>query len=138
MNIYAPAIFAIKKDPNVVNGSRHLFNIIKNAREYLVIKDEFDGFMTTILNNSYFLLQEHVTLGLLSDTRISKRKLGKKIILKARRQQPEINGVRSFTKIEKIEDINIFTNDYSTFLNLEKIHVVCLTFSVFLICLGRL
>ena len=66
LNIYAPSVFAIKKDPNVVNGSRHLFSIIKRARDHLTIKEEFGSFMVTILNNSYFLLQEHVTLGKVS------------------------------------------------------------------------
>ena len=63
LNVYAPSIFAIRKDPNVVNGSRHLFSIIKRAREHLTIKQEFGEFITIILNNSYLLLQEHITLG---------------------------------------------------------------------------
>ena len=63
LNVYAPSIFTIRKDPNVVNGSRHLFSIIKRAREHLTIKKEFDEFITIILNNSYLLLQEHITLG---------------------------------------------------------------------------
>ena len=63
LNVYAPSVFTIRKDPNVVNGSRHLFSIIKRARDHLTIKKEFGEFMAIILNNSYFLLQEHITLG---------------------------------------------------------------------------
>ena len=63
LNVYAPSILAVRTDPNVVNGSRHLFGIIKRAREHLTIKQEFDEFITIILNNSYLLLQEHITLG---------------------------------------------------------------------------
>ena len=65
-----------------------------------------------------------LTLGLLSDTRKQKRKLGKEIILRARDQVLEIDGVRKFTKIEKIEDCNILANDYSNFLNIKQMKLV--------------
>ena len=57
---------------------------MERGRELLrpIDKKEYDDFMVIILNNSYFLLQEHITLGLLSDTRRPLRILGKKIILK--------------------------------------------------------
>ena len=82
--VYAPTFFDVKKNPNIVNGSRNLFNLMKRGRELLrpIDKKEYDDFMVIILNNSYFLLQEHITLGLLSDTRRPLRILGKKIILK--------------------------------------------------------
>ena len=70
LNVYAPSILATRKDPNVVNGSRHLFSIMKRGREHLTIKKEFDDFIAIILNNSYFLLQEHITLGKLSIQRV--------------------------------------------------------------------
>ena len=31
LNIYAPALFTIRKSPNITNGSRHLFNMIQLA-----------------------------------------------------------------------------------------------------------
>ena len=82
--VYAPTFFDVKKNPNIVNGSRNLFNLMKRGRELLrpIDKKEYDDFMVIILNNSYFLLQEHITLGLLSDPRRPLRILGKKIILK--------------------------------------------------------
>ena len=76
--------------------------------------------MTVILNNRYFLLQEYIILGLLSDTRKQKRKLGKTITMRARAQKPEIVGVRKFTKIEKIEDANPWASDYSDFLDIKN------------------
>ena len=125
LNVYIPTLLEVKKNCNIVNGSRNLFNLLKRGREFFDDdKERKDIFMNTILNNSYFLLQEHVTLGLLSDTRLPLRKLGKQIILKARNQQPEIDGVRQFTKIAKIEHCNEFTSDYACFLYLKKMPLV--------------
>ena len=44
--------------------------------------------------------------------------------MRAREQEPEIEGVRQYTKLEKIEDCNEFANDYSNFLNLRKMKLV--------------
>ena len=125
LNVYIPTLLEVKKEWNIVNGSRNLFNLLKRGREFFAEdKERKDIFMNTILNNSYFLLQEHVTLGLLSDTRLPLRKLGKQLIIRARKQQPEIEGVRQFTKIEKIEQCNEFTNDYPCFLDVRKMPLV--------------
>ena len=99
LNVYIPTLLEVKKNCNIVNGSRNLFNLLKRGREFFAEdKERKDIFMNTILNNSYFLLQEHVTLGLLSDTRLPLRKLGKQLIIRARKQQPEIQGVRQLMR----------------------------------------
>ena len=36
MNVYAPTIFAISRDPHICNGSRHLFDMFKWARDLFV------------------------------------------------------------------------------------------------------
>ena len=125
LNVYAPTLFEVKKNCNIVNGSRNLFNLLQRGRDYFAEdKTSRDIFMNTILNNSYFLLQEHLTLGFLSDTRLPIRKLGKQLIIRARKQQQEIEGVRQFTKIAKIEHCNEFTTDYACFLDVRKMPLV--------------
>ena len=111
---------ATKNDPNVFNGSRHLFDLLNRGMDFLTEEKELR--MHTIMNNSSFLHQEQITMSLLSDSSLAKRRLGKKIILKAREQQPAIEGVRSFQKYEKIENANFWATDYSKFLhNLDKV-----------------
>ena len=60
----------------------------------------------------------------MSDPRPSKRKLGKEIIIRARQQQSQIDGVRIFSKITKITDINEDALDYSNFLDLKNMKIV--------------
>ena len=78
-------------------------------------------FLERILNNSFFFNQEHYILALLTDSRKQKRKLGKKLIMQARRNR--IPGVRSFLKIQK-HQINLNAQDYSTFLKIDTIEVM--------------
>ena len=121
LNVYAPALFAIKKSPNITNGARHLFNMITLARDFFKNKAEFYDYCNTIHNNIYHLCLEPVTLALLTDDRKEKRKLGRKIILKARLDKRKIKGVRYFTQLESVNDVNYDATDYSDFLKYEKL-----------------
>ena len=77
-----------------------------NQKFFLKNKAEYYDYQNTIENNIYHLTQEHVTLGLLSDDRKEKRKLGKDLIVKARLDKPKIKGIRFFTQQEFVNDVN--------------------------------
>ena len=114
MNIYAPQYFRVKNHPNITNGFKHLYQNVMDAKSYFQNDNiGWEIFIDRILNNSYFLNQEHFILALLSDERKPKRKLGKKLAMEARKQT--INGVRTVIKIED-HQLNYKAKDYSTFL----------------------
>ena len=73
LNVYAPALFTIRKSPNITNGSRHLFNMIQLGKDFLKNKAEYSDYKNIIENNIYHLCQENVTLALLTDDRKEKR-----------------------------------------------------------------
>ena len=121
VNVYAPALFRIRKSPNITNGSRHLFYMIQLGKDFLKNKAEYFEYQNTIENNIYNLTQEHVTLGLLSDDRKEKRKLGKDLIVKARIDKPKIKGIRFFTQQEFVNDVNFKAKDYSDFILFDRL-----------------
>ena len=121
LNVYAPALFTIRKSPNITNGARHLFYMITLARDFLKNKAEYYDYTNTIFNNIYFLTIEHVILGLLTDDRLEKRKMGKEFILQARIDKPKIKGVRYFTQNLTIHDVNYEADDYSNFILYNKL-----------------
>ena len=62
-----------------------------------------------------------MTLGLLTDDRLEKRKMGKEFILQARIDQPKIKGVRYFTQNLTINGVNYEADDYSNFILYNKL-----------------
>lgn len=87
MKVYVPVWFAIKLNPSVFYGAKHLFKMITTARN-------LDQYYRTIVNkvvqkNSYFAHPENLLLAMITDENSAIRELGYRRILKARNKNPE-------------------------------------------------
>ena len=123
LDIYVPNFFNIKKNPNITNGSRHLFTMFTNAETLLQYnEDEYDIIKKVLLNNSYFMHVEHIIMGLLTDDNIANRGIGKMLIITARNQYKPLpnNEVRPFLKLQP-HQVNWNSPSYFEFLDYDSL-----------------
>ena len=126
LNIYGPNYFNIKKNPNITEGSRHLFSMLSNAKELLQYNEtEYDIIKKIFLNNSYFLHVEHIIMGLLTDDNLENRAIGKTLIMRARNQDQQLpnNQVRPFLKIQQ-HQINWNAESYFELLDYDSLPAI--------------
>ena len=54
INVYWKVISTIKLHPHITNGSRHIFELFRLARDFFSDKEGFDLFKHSYFNNNYF------------------------------------------------------------------------------------
>ena len=120
LNVYAPVIFDLKRNPHVVNASRHIFNLLKYARELLSAED-MEVFKGSLLNNNFCMHPEMILVALLGDPEKSKREMAFDIIMDVR-QQPTDEDIRLFEK-PTLEQVNFDATDYSDMIKWSEVKV---------------
>ena len=99
-NLYIPSLFNIKQNWHCSNGSRHLFDMIKLARDLFVPKhpDLFDVVKKTVRQNGFYAHPENVLLSMVHDDNDKIREEAIKIIeeLRANDDDKQSGELRKF------------------------------------------
>ena len=82
MKVYVPVWFAVKCNPSVTQGAKHLFKMIKESR---FLPKKFKVVIEKVIqHNGYFGHPENLLLSMINDDSAAVRELGLRRIIKAR------------------------------------------------------
>lgn len=94
MKVYIPIWFQIKSKPTWINGSKHLYNIIRLSR--FMPENCFSIITNVIKNNAYYAHTENLIMAMICDERLDIRKEGYRKILLARETEEDVCGPRNY------------------------------------------
>ena len=122
LNVYAPVVFDLKWHPHLVNGSVHIFNLLRNARQLLSAED-LKVFHDSLLNNNFMMNHELILVALLGDPDQSKRQIAFDKIIEVRKKGPSPPGeIREFEKPSR-DVVNFDAAEYHQMIKWSKVKV---------------
>ena len=122
LNVYAPVVFDLKWHPHLVNGSVHIFNLLRNARQ-LLSEEDLSVFHDSLLNNNFMMNHELILVALLGDPDQSKRQIAFDKIIEVRKKGPSPPGeIREFEKPSR-DVINFDAAEYHQMIKWSKVKV---------------
>ena len=124
MNVYAPALFSLKSNWHVSQGTVQFFFLLQLARECLEKKepDIFEVVTTTMANNGFFAHPENLLLSMVVDSSqaIRRKALGMIEQLRIKDQKRRERGDEEIRKFMIPTNINFKAKSYYTLIGNEN------------------
>ena len=124
MNVYAPALFSLKSNWHVSQGTIQYFCLLQLARECLEKKEPaiFEVVTTTMANNGFFTHPENLLLSMVVDSSqaIRRKALGMIEQLRIKDQKRRERGDEEIRKFMVPTNINFKAKSYYTLIGNGK------------------
>ena len=130
VNVYFPAFLNIKQTPHCSNGTRHVFEMVKQSRELLEIDhpEVFSVVLGCIEDNAYYLHPEQVVLSMVNDPEEKVRDQGIQLIEKFRAQDKERKenciGLMKIRAFRKPENIDFSAKNYHSMVDFDEFDMI--------------